>query len=32
MALPNLVAVLGSIPLLMRLQKEFFATRRQHVT
>jgi alanine or glycine:cation symporter, AGCS family len=25
MALPNLVAVLGSIPLLLRLQKEFFA-------
>ena len=25
MALPNLVAVLGSIPLLLRLQREFFA-------
>jgi len=25
MAIPNLVAVLGSIPLLLRLQKEFFA-------
>ena len=25
MALPNLIAVLGSIPLLLRLQKEFFA-------
>jgi AGCS family alanine or glycine:cation symporter len=24
MAIPNLVAVLGSIPLLLRLQKEFF--------
>jgi alanine or glycine:cation symporter, AGCS family len=32
MAVPNLIAVLGSIPLLMRLQKEFFATRRQRVT
>ena len=28
MALPNLVAVLGSIPLLLRLQREFFAGRR----
>jgi alanine or glycine:cation symporter, AGCS family len=28
MALPNLVAVLGSIPLLLRLQKEFFAVKR----
>jgi AGCS family alanine or glycine:cation symporter len=27
MALPNLVAVLGSIPLLLRLQREFFARR-----
>jgi AGCS family alanine or glycine:cation symporter len=27
MALPNLVALLGSIPLLLRLQKEFFAKR-----
>jgi AGCS family alanine or glycine:cation symporter len=27
MALPNLVGVLGSIPLLMRLQREFFARR-----
>ena len=27
MALPNLVAVLGSIPLLLRLQREFFAAR-----
>ena len=26
MALPNLVAVLGSIPLLLRLQKEFFSS------
>ncbi|HZB24662.1 MAG TPA: sodium:alanine symporter family protein [Vicinamibacterales bacterium] len=26
MALPNLVAVLGSIPLLLRLQREFFST------
>ena len=26
MAIPNLVAVLGSIPLLLRLQKEFFAS------
>jgi AGCS family alanine or glycine:cation symporter len=25
MALPNLLAVLGSIPLLLRLQREFFA-------
>ena len=25
MAIPNLVAVLGSIPLLLRLQREFFA-------
>jgi hypothetical protein len=25
MALPNLVAVLGSIPLLLRLQREFFS-------
>ena len=28
MALPNLVAVLGSIPLLLRLQREFFAKSR----
>ncbi len=28
MALPNLVAVLGSIPLLLRLQKEFFASQK----
>jgi AGCS family alanine or glycine:cation symporter len=28
MAIPNLVAVLGSIPVLMRLQKEFFAVKR----
>ncbi|HSL24195.1 MAG TPA: sodium:alanine symporter family protein [Vicinamibacterales bacterium] len=28
MALPNLVAVLGSIPLLLRLQREFFQVRR----
>jgi AGCS family alanine or glycine:cation symporter len=28
MAIPNLVAVLGSIPVLLKLQKEFFATRR----
>ncbi|MBI4478068.1 MAG: sodium:alanine symporter family protein [Acidobacteria bacterium] len=28
MALPNLVAVLGSIPLLLRLQREFFAAAR----
>jgi AGCS family alanine or glycine:cation symporter len=28
MALPNLVALLGSIPLLLRLQREFFAARR----
>jgi AGCS family alanine or glycine:cation symporter len=27
MALPNLVAVLGSIPLLLKLQREFFARR-----
>jgi AGCS family alanine or glycine:cation symporter len=27
MALPNLVAVLGSIPLLLKLQREFFAVR-----
>jgi len=27
MALPNLIAVLGSIPLLLRLQREFFSTR-----
>ena len=27
MAIPNLVAVLGSIPLLLKLQREFFATR-----
>jgi len=27
MALPNLVAVLGSIPLLLRLQREFFGTK-----
>ena len=27
MAIPNLVAVLGSIPLLLRLQREFFARR-----
>ena len=26
MAIPNLVALLGSIPLLLRLQREFFAT------
>ena len=26
MAIPNLVAILGSIPLLLRLQREFFAT------
>jgi Na+/alanine symporter len=25
MAFPNLIAVLGSLPLLLRLQKEFFA-------
>jgi hypothetical protein len=25
MAIPNLIAVLMSIPLLLRLQKEFFA-------
>jgi AGCS family alanine or glycine:cation symporter len=25
MALPNLIAVLGSIPLLLRLQREFFS-------
>ncbi len=24
MAIPNLIAVLGSIPLLLRLQREFF--------
>jgi AGCS family alanine or glycine:cation symporter len=28
MAIPNLVAVLGSIPLLLRLQREFFARAR----
>jgi alanine or glycine:cation symporter, AGCS family len=28
MAIPNLIAVLGSIPLLLRLQKEFFAEKR----
>ncbi|HXG70499.1 MAG TPA: sodium:alanine symporter family protein [Gemmatimonadaceae bacterium] len=28
MAIPNLIAVLGSIPLLLRLQKEFFAQQR----
>jgi AGCS family alanine or glycine:cation symporter len=28
MAIPNLIALLASIPLLMRLQKEFFAKRR----
>jgi AGCS family alanine or glycine:cation symporter len=28
MAIPNLVAVLGSIPLLLRLQREFFAAKR----
>jgi AGCS family alanine or glycine:cation symporter len=27
MAVPNLIAVLGSIPLLLKLQREFFATR-----
>ena len=27
MAIPNLIAVLGSIPLLLRLQREFFATK-----
>jgi AGCS family alanine or glycine:cation symporter len=27
MAIPNIIAVLGSIPLLMRLQREFFSTR-----
>jgi AGCS family alanine or glycine:cation symporter len=30
MALPNLVAVLGSIPLLLRLQREFFDSQRRH--
>jgi AGCS family alanine or glycine:cation symporter len=29
MALPNLVAVLGSIPVLMRLHRDFWTTRRQ---
>jgi AGCS family alanine or glycine:cation symporter len=28
MAVPNLIAVLASIPLLLRLQREFFAVRR----
>ncbi|HEV3484859.1 MAG TPA: alanine:cation symporter family protein, partial [Vicinamibacterales bacterium] len=28
MALPNLIAVLGSIPLLLRLQREFFSASR----
>jgi AGCS family alanine or glycine:cation symporter len=28
MAIPNLIAVLGSIPLLLRLQREFFAEKR----
>ncbi len=28
MAIPNLIAVLASIPLLLRLQREFFATKR----
>jgi alanine or glycine:cation symporter, AGCS family len=28
MAIPNLIAVLGSIPLLLKLQREFFARRR----
>ena len=28
MAIPNLIAVLGSIPLLLRLQREFFATKK----
>ena len=28
MAIPNLIAVLGSIPVLLRLQKEFFAQQR----
>jgi hypothetical protein len=27
MAIPNLVALLGSIPLLLRLQNEFFSRR-----
>jgi AGCS family alanine or glycine:cation symporter len=29
MAIPNLIAVLASIPVLLRLQREFFATRRR---
>ena len=29
MAIPNLVSVLASIPLLLRLQREFFAQPRQ---
>jgi AGCS family alanine or glycine:cation symporter len=27
MAIPNLISVLGSIPLLLRLQREFFSRR-----
>jgi AGCS family alanine or glycine:cation symporter len=29
MAIPNLIAVLASIPLLLRLQREFFSRSRQ---
>jgi hypothetical protein len=32
MALPNLVSVLGSIPLLLRLQREFFTKKVADVT
>ena len=32
MAIPNLVSVLMSIPLIRRLQREFFARRRRHKT